>query len=143
MKIFLDTNVLIDLICEREGYPLARKIFEKYQNKDLSGIYVSYLTIANSAFIFKKGRRMDDVRVCINNLMHICCVLPMNDMQIYDALTCKSPDFEDSLQIMCAEQKECDVILTNNVTHFKDYTDIPVLTPADFLSHASSTPARL
>ena len=85
-----------------------------------------YLTVANAAFIFKKGRQKDEVLNC------------MNDMQIHDALKCKSPDFEDSLQIMCAEEKGCDVILTNNVTHFRDYTDIPVLTPAEFLSHAQS-----
>ena len=136
MKIFLDTNVLIDYICKREGYPLAVKILDEHKNSDFSRIYVSYLTVANAAFIFKKGRQKDEVLNCMNDVMRMCNILPMNDMQIYDALKCKSPDFEDSLQIMCAEEKGCDVILTNNVTHFRDYTDIPVLTPAEFLSHA-------
>ena len=48
-----------------------------------------------------------------------------------------SPDFEDSLQIMCAEEKLCDVIVTDNAGHFRDFTDIPVLTPADFLAQCN------
>ena len=41
MKIFLDTNVLIDYICKREGYPLAVKILDEHKNSDFSRIYVS------------------------------------------------------------------------------------------------------
>ncbi len=142
MKIFLDTNVVLDRISKRSGSALAGDIFSCF-NSNFNRIYISYLSIADSAYILRKTYSRQELLEKIEGLLKECCVLPMNDMQIYDALKCKSPDFEDSLQIMCAEQKECDVILTNNVTHFRGFTDIPVLTPAEFLSHASSTPARL
>lgn len=135
MKIFLDTNVIIDRISEREGSYLANALFS-YYNSGSDRLYASFLSIANTAYILRKTHTRFKLHDLIKDFLSECCILPMNDMQIYDALTCKSPDFEDSLQIMCAEQKECDVILTNNVTHFRGFTDIPVLTPADFLSHA-------
>lgn len=142
MKIFLDTNVIIDRIIEREGSYLANALFS-YYNSGSDRLYASFLSVANTAYILRKTHTPLKLHDLIKDFLSECCILPMNDMQIYNALTCKSPDFEDSLQIMCAEQKECDVILTNNVTHFRGFTDIPVLTPAEFLSHASSTPARL
>lgn len=142
MKIFLDTNVIIDRIIEREGSYLANALFS-YYNSGSDRLYASFLSVANTAYILRKTHTRLKLHDSIKDFLSECCILPMNDMQIYNALTCKSPDFEDSLQIMCAEQKECDVILTNNVTHFRGFTDIPVLTPAEFLSHASSTPAKL
>ena len=137
MKIYLDTNVVLDRISERAGSALADTLFSCY-NSDFNRLYASCLSVADSAYILRKALSRDKLRDILKEFCRECNILPMNDMQIYDALKCKSPDFEDSLQIMCAEEKGCDVILTNNVTHFRDYTDIPVLTPAEFLSHAQS-----
>lgn len=134
MKIFLDTNVILDLILGREGEGFAREILEKRINKDFERICISFLTVADTAFVIRK-MKTEEIKDILRNLSRICNILPMNDMQILDALKCKSPDFEDNLQIICAEYGECDVILTNNVRHFKDYTDIPVLTPEEFLKH--------
>ena len=57
----------------------------------------------------------------------------MSDMFLYDALRSDCPDFEDALQIACAEADNCDFILTSNIRHFQRYTRIPVYTPAEFL----------
>ena len=75
----------------------------------------------------------------LKSLMGIFNVLPMNDMQIYVAVrNGSSPDFEDNLQIMCAEYGGCDLVITDNVSHFRDHTDIPVLSPDEFLEHCSA-----
>ena len=57
----------------------------------------------------------------------------MNDMCYYDALRSDNPDFEDALQISCADYGNCDVIVTRDTKHFDAYTDIPVYTPKEFL----------
>ena len=50
MKIFVDTNVLIDLICQREGYDQAGKILALGEFSQYT-LYTSVLSIANIANI--------------------------------------------------------------------------------------------
>lgn len=138
-KIFLDTNVLLDYVLRRPGSHHVDAIIELASGNKWMHLYVSYLSMANTAYIIRK-RLPEDIRECLAELSGWVDILPMNDMQFMTAVRdCKSPDFEDALQIMCAEEKECDLILTNNATHFKSYTEIPVMTPSEFLSHLDHT----
>lgn len=54
-------------------------------------------------------------------------------MCYYNALKSDCPDFEDALQIYCADDGNCDVIVTRDKKHFDAYTDIPVYTPKEFI----------
>ena len=134
MKIFLDTNVLLDLVQDRDGADAAQRIVTIGRENEWTRLYASFLSMANMAYILRK-RPVDEVKDCLSQLYRLLVVLPMNDTQLMTAIrNCSSPDFEDALQIMCAEDKGCDVIVTNNPTHFRDFTDIPVLTPDEFLA---------
>lgn len=134
MKIFLDTNVMLDLVQDRDGTYAAQRIVTIGRDNDWTRLYVSFLSMANMAYILRK-RPMNEVKDCLSRLYKLLVVLPMNDTQLITAIrNCCSPDFEDSLQIMCAEDKGCDVIVTNNPSHFRNFTDIPVLTPDEFLN---------
>ena len=136
-KIFLDTNVLLDLIERRSGLEMAEKIIEYVANNSAERLYVSALTMANAAFVIRR-RTVQEVKLCLSECMGFCNVLPMNDMQLYEAVRSgTSPDFEDNLQIMCAEYGGCDLIITDNTGHFRGHTDIPVLSPEEFVSRCS------
>lgn len=134
MKIFFDTNVILDVVQHREDEIFVKKVIESAQSAKSIRIYASYLSIANLAFVLRRSN-MALIKNCIRSVMKWCNVSPCNDMQICGAISNDSPDYEDSLQIMCAEANQCDVILTRNPDHFKLFTDIPVLTPREFLSH--------
>lgn len=135
MKIFLDTNVLLDVIQEREGVQAVRQLLEIAKAGNDIRLYVSYLSIANAAFVLR-SRPADEIKALLKELMNYCNVLPCTDMQIYEGIRgVDCPDFEDGLQIMCAESNHCDLILTSNVRHFYGCTELPVLTAADFVSH--------
>ena len=137
MKIFLDTNILLDLVLDRAGTDDARKIAGIGEENDWVRMYASYLSMANMAYILRK-KPVEEVKDCLSRLCKFINILPMNDMQLMSAIrNCDSPDFEDALQIMCAEEKDCDLIITSNPSHFRDYTDIPVLSPADFLAQCA------
>ena len=134
MKIYLDTNILLDLVLDRAGADAARMIVAISRENAWLRLYASYLSMANIAYILRKNG-MDAVKSCLSGLYKFCEVLPMNDVQLMTAVrNCDCPDFEDALQIMCAEEKGCDVIITANTAHFRNYTDIPVLSPAEFLA---------
>lgn len=137
MKIFLDTNILLDLVQDRAGAPDARKIVDIGKDNSWVRLYASYLSMANIAYVLRK-KPTEEVKDCLTRLYKLVDILPMNDMQLMTAIrSCDSPYFEDALQIMCAEEKGCELIITSNVSHFRPYTDIPVLSPAEFLAQCN------
>ena len=53
-RIFLDTNVILDLILEREGAEDAASVLQLGENGEVD-LEVSFLTMANAAYIARKG----------------------------------------------------------------------------------------
>lgn len=134
MKIFLDTNILLDLVLRREDEASAKAIVETAFRGETIRLYASYLSVANLAYVIRR-QPPEKVRDCVRDIVRWCNILPCNDMQIIQAGSLSCEDFEDALQIMCAEEKHCDAIITRNPAHFRCHTEIPVLSPDEFLSH--------
>lgn len=134
-KIFLDTNVILDLyVPGREGKDAARSLLDlKESAGDDIRLYISFLTVADIAYVLRKHFGKDRLKELIRELLHFCDALPMSDLSIRDAMESSCPDFEDALQISCAETKECDFLLTSSLRHFQGNTWMTVLTPAQFL----------
>lgn len=134
-KLFLDTNVILDLyIPGREGKEAARTLLDlRDASEDNIRLYLSFLSVANIAYVLRKHYDKARMKEIIQELFHFCDVLSMSDISILDALDSPCPDFEDSLQLSCAEMKECDFLLTSNLRHFQGNTWMTVLTPTQFL----------
>lgn len=131
MKIFLDTNIVADWLFGREGQASAEKVIS-IGNLPFNGVYTSVLSMSNIAYLTRKGHDYDYVRAQMHRVSSCCNILTYCDF--YSALKNASPDFEDAVQIACAEGKTCDVIITHDTKHFRGYTCIPVYTPEEFLS---------
>ena len=144
MKVFLDTNIILDLLLEREGYVEAAKILQ-LQEEGVLTTCVSILTIINVAYVYKKtvGQRMAVVN--LKYLSALMEVLPMDGTMLQQAIYMEGPDFEDLLQAVCAVKAKCDYLVTRNGKDFMTGTGLspeqlalpPVLTPADFLQQAA------
>lgn len=134
-KIFLDTNVILDLyIPGREGKVAARTLLDLWEaSGDSIRLYLSSLSVADIAYVLRKHFDKARIKAIINELRHFCNILSMSDLFIIDALDSACPDFEDALQISCAETAGCDFLLTSNLTHFRGNTWMTVLTPGQFL----------
>ena len=134
-KIFLDTNVILDLyIPGREGKAAAQSLFNlKESAGDDIRLFISFLSVANIAYVLRKHFGKERLKELIRELFHFCDILSMCDYSIFEALESPCPNFEDALQISCAEMKECDFLLSSNLHHFQGNTWMTVLTPAQFL----------
>ena len=130
-KVFIDTNVLIDFIHEREGAKDAADILQLGEEKKIRTA-ASFLTLANTAYIIRKGRTQSELYSLLTDLSEMIEILSMDEQQFKDALNRPASDFEDVLQYECAKAHECDVIVTRNSRHFP-FAQIPVLSPAEFL----------
>lgn len=130
-KVFLDTNVLLDFVLGREGMNDTLAILQlKEENKvDLT---TSILSMANIAYVAKRGRTKAELYELMQGLSEIIRTLQMDEVQLLEALSIIAPDFEDMLQMVCAKVHDCDAIITRNK---KDFTlsNTPVYTPTEFL----------
>ncbi|MCH5225370.1 MAG: PIN domain-containing protein [Muribaculaceae bacterium] len=133
-KLFLDTNFLIDYFIREDFKGDAEKLMAKGSNEGFS-FYVSYLSIANFAFILRKESR-EMLRSMIRRICELFEVVPNNKRQIVHCLEIEAKDFEDLLQYAAAKEAGCDYIITRNE---KDYifSDIPVFSASDFIKSFS------
>ena len=130
-KIFLDTNFIMDLLArEDENTTIATHVMERSKKLNLK-FYVSFLSIANFAYITRKQSK----DVLYANLDFICELfnIEANDKnQIIRAKSLNAKDFEDAIQYETAVKAGCDCILTRNKQDF-NFSKIQVMTPSEFL----------
>lgn len=131
-KVFLDTNVVIDLLDKREPfYVEAVAIFTLAYNKKIT-LYVSPMTYATASYLLRK-QGQERMRSLLGNFRQLSRVTIANEKVVDDALASSFVDFEDALQYYSALDKKVDVIVTRNVKDF-EYSKITVMTPVEYLS---------
>lgn len=131
-RVFLDTNVVLDaVIPSRINYQSANLILSACDYGEIEGC-VSILTVANTAYILKRGRTQKQMvsllRACLAGLL----ILPMDGTQLLHAYTVDAPDFEDILQYECAKAADCERNVTSNTKHFRFCKDIDVISTIDY-----------
>lgn len=130
-KIFLDTNVIISSVVLRDDSESANAILTASDNGKIN-VCISFLTVANAAYILKKGRTTNEMKELLRETIDGITILPMDGTLISDAYKIDAPDFEDVLQYECAKAGGCDVIITSNIKHFKFVSDIKVISSNDY-----------
>ena len=128
-KIFVDTNIIIDLIADRKPYSkFAIEIFSKAEEKKLK-LFTSSHSIATTHYLLKKYMEEKELRNVLYNLSDYIQVIPVDLDTIKKGLKSKHKDFEDAIQMICAYSIEkMDYIVTRNIKDFRD-CEIPVIAP--------------
>lgn len=131
MKIFVDTNIILDVLLKREGYVEAAKVL-LVGSQDDDVLCTSVLSMANVAYILRKKQQGDALYVELGKLSKFVITVGLSAEDYEQALQLKAKDFEDALQYFCALSNECTAIVTRNKKDFK-YNTIKVLSPEEFL----------
>jgi len=132
MKIFLDTNIIVDSVIQRKNSETVEKILNLYGIDDLR-FYMSTLTAPTVIYVTRHECSQKEALERLLTLQSRIAMLSVSGHDAYRALKGAYPDYEDGLQMLCAEEKGCDAIITTNKSHFQGYTYIPVFTPEEFL----------
>lgn len=132
MKIFLDTNVLIDFLAERQPfYFAAASLFDYAKSGELSLVFSS-LSVANSFYILRKFYSSQDLSKAFIDLRSYVEICGISSSDVFKALSANWQDGEDSIQHQAALSANCDFIITRNPDDFKK-SNIPVMLPEEFL----------
>ena len=130
-RVFLDTNIMLDLAMHREHFELALAIVKgAYEGR--FEIFASTLSFANIAYILRKEPQ-DEVCRVLDMLAEDIHMLPLMHEDIRNTISHPVRDLEDMMQYQCAKAAGCDVIVTNNKKDFQQFCELPFLTSEEFL----------
>jgi len=132
-KLFLDTNIIIDLLSERQPfYTEAARIFSLADKKEIE-VSVSALSFATTNYILLQSKKSDEAKQILRKLKLIVQVLSLDEKIVELALNDSDfKDFEDGLQYYTALEHGLDAIITRNLKDFKK-SRIPVMSADQYL----------
>jgi predicted nucleic acid-binding protein len=134
-KVFLDTDVILDVVFERNPHFYYSQTVLSLIEKNLIIGFTSSLILANCYYIIGSNKNRETAKQTISKLRSFLTILPFHDKEIGESLNSDIKDFEDGVQYFIAINNGLETILTRNISDFKN-VDIHVLTPKDFLNLA-------
>jgi predicted nucleic acid-binding protein len=133
MKAFLDTNVMLDFLGEREPFYLSAAKIATLADKGKIEIVVSALSYATVSYFLTKFGGIEMTKDKLRKFKVISKICELDEKIIEKGLNSDFSDYEDSLQYFSSLRQDCDILLTRNVKDFKD-AQILVMTPDEFLN---------
>ncbi|WP_436414904.1 type II toxin-antitoxin system VapC family toxin [Petrimonas sp.] len=137
-KVFVDTNIAMDLLQKRDGfYADAQDLFTLADKKEVE-LYVSALTIATTHYLLRKHYNTINARKIVAKFKLLVSVLSVGNKEIDLALVSDFDDFEDAIQYHTAIENGMNAIITRNKKDFK-FSALPVLTAKEWLARLFQT----
>lgn len=133
MVLLIDTNVLIDVLCEREEFfDDSKKVFDLCSSGKIKGVIAAH-SITNIFYILRKGYTDVQRRNLLLSLFTCFTISSVDEQKLRSALIRSDfNDFEDCLQNECAIGEKADCIITRNKKDFEG-SDVKVYTPKEFI----------
>ena len=133
MKIFVDTNVVLDVLAKRaEFYDDAAAIWSLCEQGQVTGC-IAAVSVTNIYYIIRK---LSDHRTAMKAMVQLRDIFTLTscDGQVMSqAIDARMPDFEDAVQYFSALHAGAEILVTRNPKHFPR-SAIPVVTPKEFLA---------
>jgi len=125
MKLFLDTNILIDLVADRIPFSkFAYRIFEE-QKKGKWRLYTTANSILTTYYIAEKDVGEKKARRIIKILLKRLEIQSISKSNLLSGILIPFKDYEDAVLHEAAnEVKNIDLIITRNKRDFKK-SEIP------------------
>jgi predicted nucleic acid-binding protein len=132
-RIFIDTNVMLDFLGEREPFyePIAK--IATLAEKEKLTMVVSPISFATVNYFLSKFESPKIAREKLRKFKILCEICPIDEQTIEKGLNSSIKDFEDALQYFGATESECEIIITRNGKDFKKSL-LPIMTAKEFLS---------
>ena len=132
MKILIDTNVILDVLCSREKFlEDSSKIWKLCEVKKLDG-YVSALSIPNIVYILRKELTPEKTQQIIDQIFIVFNIIDLKAEDLKEAAAMKPSDYEDALQMICASRIKADFIITRNIKDFME-SKLSAIKPSELL----------
>ncbi len=132
IKLFLDTNVILDFLLERNGeLNEIEQILTETGKGKIDG-YISESVFSTSIYFLQK-QKIKNIMPMMRSLCDILKILPLQHAVVNSSLEIFK-DLEDGLVFFLAKHHKMDYFITRNLADFKYApSTLPVLTPSQFI----------
>ena len=133
MKLVIDTNIILDVLLEREPFfEDSKAILKMCEEKSIEG-FVTASTITDIFYITRKAlHSTNSAYKAIEHMLNIVKVLSVTNADVNEAFLQKAQDFEDCLLATCAKSNKCDGIVTRNIKDFLSF-NIALIDPKSLI----------
>ena len=132
MKVLIDTNIILDVLCKRpDFYEDSAKVFKLCEVKRISGV-ISALSIPNIMYILRKELDAKKTKEILDNLSLILSIAYLKADDLKKAAAMEFKDFEDALQSACAARIKANYIITRNIRDFT-MSKVAAIKPTELL----------
>ena len=94
--------------------------------------YISALSIPNIVYILRKELTPEKTQQIIEQLFMIFHIADLKSSDIRKAANMKTSDYEDAIQMVCAQRMKVDFIVTRNIKDFIE-SKVPAMKPDELL----------
>lgn len=132
MKVLVDTNVILDVLCNRKEFVAdSLRVFQCCETQRITG-YISALSIPNIVYIMRKELDPERIKEILHTLTLVFSVVELREGDLLRAADLTFGDYEDAIQSVCAARVRAGYIVTRNEKDFIHST-IPACSPTDLL----------
>jgi predicted nucleic acid-binding protein len=133
LKLFLDTNIIIDLLADRKPFSNSAYLIFKEAYLGKWKLYTSSNSILTAFYILEKQVSSKQANSAIETIINRIEIQDLTKKEILLALKSKTDDLEDACQIECANKvSQIDYIITRDKKGFKN-SILDVLHPDELL----------
>ena len=133
MKTLFDTNVILDVLLDREPFSNdAALLLSKVEQSEIIG-FICATTVTTIYYIVNKALGSQAASHHIQSLLSLFVIAPVNRMVLENAVASKFEDFEDAVLHEAACPAGAKYIVTRNIADFKN-SKIPVFEPMEFIN---------
>jgi predicted nucleic acid-binding protein len=131
-KLFLDTNVLLDILQKREPhYQSSSELLSQIARGKHKG-FASVLTFSSIYYTLCRDMSAKDAVRNIHKISTFVEMLTVSAEMGKKALSSEITDYEDALQYLCAKANRADYIVTRNKKDFIK-SEVEVASPQEIL----------
>lgn len=132
-ELFLDTNIIIDLLADRKPYANSAYVLFKQANRNRWTLFTYSNSILTTFYILEKHLDSKKANRAIEVILNRLEIIDLSKTELIRALKSITVDLEDACQIECAiKAGNIDFILTRDKKGFRHST-IEVMNPDEFL----------
>lgn len=135
MRVFLDTNVVIDFCAQREDFFHQAALIFQLGKQGRIELAASATTFINSFYILKKSYSHGELYSKLHGIAELCTISTVDETVIQQAFGNEYKDFEDAVQYFSAKSVKADVVITRNKSDFTMAKENELKTPEEFLDY--------
>ena len=133
MKVFLDTNIILDCYDSDRGHYMPTAVIFDLAVKGKIQLVVCAQSFITAFYILRKVYDKTTLYKSMRSLFKLCQVSAVDSLIIEKALSREGFDFEDTVQYFSSMAIDADIILTRDSKGFNEF-DIRHITAEEFLN---------